>query len=116
MFQIAASNHKSISPQPISYLPSSAQYTATKPTSSPLSSPVTPPTQIVPSTIPVGPGADQLISQQTNKGGRRVGEKENLYSRKKVKSPDLMETTFTMSTIEEEMEGVNIGHTQQPYQ
>ena len=81
-----------------------------------MSSPVTPPTQIVPSTIPEGTGADQLISQQTNKGGRRVGEKENLYSRKKVKSPDLMETTFTMSTIEEEMEGVNIGHTQQPYQ
>ena len=28
--------------------------------------------------------------------------------RRKVKSPDLAETTFSMSTIEEEMEGVSI--------
>ena len=31
--------------------------------------------------------------------------------RRRVKSPEVVETTFTMSTIEEEMEGVNIGQT-----
>jgi hypothetical protein len=68
---------------------------------------------MVPSLPPESSVTDQLLAQQTSKGGRRVGGKENHYSRKKVKSPDLLETTFTMSTIEEEMEGVNIGHNYQ---
>ena len=42
---------------------------------------------------------------------RRTPGKENQALRLKVKSPDLAETSFTMSTIEEEMEGVNIGQT-----
>lgn len=94
------------------YLPSSSQYAA-KPTTPPISSPITPPAQMVPSLPPESSVTDQLLAQQTSKGGRRVGGKENHYSRKKVKSPDLLETTFTMSTIEEEMEGVNIGHNYQ---
>ena len=51
--------------------------------------------------------------QQLQQHSIKVGRRDNIYSRKKVKSPDLLETTFTMSTIEEEMEGVNIGQTLQ---
>jgi hypothetical protein len=38
---------------------------------------------------------------------RQPGGKENLY-RRGVKSPELAETSFTMSTIEEEVEGVTV--------
>ena len=34
--------------------------------------------------------------------------KESQLARMKLKSPDLAETSFTMSTIEEEIEGVNV--------
>ena len=34
--------------------------------------------------------------------------KESQLNRMKLKSPDLAETSFTMSTIEEEIEGVNV--------
>jgi len=93
------------------YLPSSAQ-NLSKPITPSASSPLPPP---APSVQPISPitATDQIHSQQIPKGGRRLVGKENHYSRKKVKSPDLLETTFTMSTIEEEMEGVNIGHSYQ---
>ena len=94
------------------YLPSSAQYSS-KPLTPTPTSPIPPPAPTVPPSTPASTGTDQQQSQQIPKGGRRVGGKENHYSRKKVKSPDLLETTFTMSTIEEEMEGVNIGHSYQ---
>jgi len=78
------------------------------------SPPPQPPKTITPpiSPPPASTSPDQLVPpSQAGKGVRRVVGKENHYSRKKVKSPDLLETTFTMSTIEEEMEGVNIGNT-----
>jgi len=58
----------------------------------------------------------QQQQQQQQQHSIKVGRRDNIYSRKKVKSPDLLETTFTMSTIEEEMEGVNIGHSGQTVQ
>ena len=39
---------------------------------------------------------------------RRHPSKDSQLSRMKLKSPDLAETSFTMSTIEEEIEGVNM--------
>lgn len=47
------------------------------------------------------------------RGPRRSQGKENQALRLRVKSPDLAETSFTMSTIEEEMEGVNISQSSQ---
>ena len=45
----------------------------------------------------------------SNKPLRRPGGKENIYrNQRKVKSPDLAETSFTMSTIEEESEGITV--------
>ena len=52
---------------------------------------------------------DNRGAEQQQQHSLKVGRRDNIHSRKKVKSPDLLETTFTMSTIEEEMEGVNIG-------
>jgi len=56
-----------------------------------------------------GAEQQQQQQQQQQQHSLKVGRRDNIHSRKKVKSPDLLETTFTMSTIEEEMEGVNIG-------
>ena len=56
-----------------------------------------------------GAEQQQQPQQQQQQHSLKVGRRDNIHSRKKVKSPDLLETTFTMSTIEEEMEGVNIG-------
>ena len=44
---------------------------------------------------------------------RRSQGKENQNLRLKLISPDLAETSFTMSTIEEEIEGVNLSNTSQ---
>ena len=52
--------------------------------------------------------SDYLTTKPYPRLQRRSSGKENQALRLKLKSPDLAETSFTMSTIEEEMEGVNI--------
>ena len=38
--------------------------------------------------------------------------RDTLQMRRRLKSPEILETTFTMSTIEEEIENVNFGEHQ----
>merc|ERR1719429_977498 len=44
----------------------------------------------------------------------RPAQRPPSFSRRRVKSPEVAETTFTMSTIEEEMEGVSIRQENEP--
>jgi len=46
-------------------------------------------------------------------GGAHTGKENHQILRLKLKSPDLAETSFIMSTIEEEIEGVNTSQTSQ---
>ena len=55
------------------------------------------------------PIAPEVLSPSSGSGGR---VRDCLGGRRRVKSPEILETTFTMSTIQEEIENVNYAEQQ----